>query len=269
MLIFKLTIKLACLFLYNASVYNSFNQLDRIFTMKKTLSIKPLLVSMAIISSTATVIAPTIAQAGASANFGMVSSYAFRGISQTGSAGQGGIDYETDSGLYIGTWASQVGTGTNSQNGLEADLYFGWSGSASGIDLGAGYTGYFYSNGFDRMYNELNLSAGMSGVTLSLNPGIYDSKDSKNNASTSYYNLNVSGDIGPISATLGYNDWDTSNSSSKDGAVNTYLELSYSKELFKGVDGSITYVSSSAKDVSGDSEIQNYLVFGISTAFNI
>lgn len=235
--------------------------------MKKTLHIKPLLVSLAIISSTAVI--PNIALAGASANFGMVSSYAFRGIGQTGSAGQGGIDYKTDSGLYIGTWASQVGTGTNGQNELEADLYFGWSGSAGGIDLGAGYTGYFYSNGFDRMYNELNLSAGMSGVTLSLSPGVWDSKDSKNNASTNYYNLNISGDIGLISTTLGYNDWDTSNSSSKDGATNTYLEFSYSKELFKGVDGSITYVGSRAEDASGDSDIQNYLVFGISTVFDI
>lgn len=235
----------------------------------KKLSLKPLMMSMAIISSTTAMVIPTVAQAGASANFGMVSSYVFRGLSQTGSAGQAGIDFETDTGLYIGTWASQVGSGNAGQNGLEYDLYFGWSGSTGDVDLGVGYTGYFYTNGFDSMYNELNLSAGFGAVTLNLNPGVWDSANSEGDDSTNYYNLNVSGDIGPISATLGYNDWDTSNSSSKDGAVNTYLELSYSKELFKGVDGSITYVGSRAEDAAGDAHMQNYLVFGISTAFDI
>jgi uncharacterized protein (TIGR02001 family) len=230
---------------------------------------KALLISMAIASSTAATLLPTTVQAGASANFGMVSTYVFRGLKQTDSAGQGGIDYEADSGVYAGAWASQVGSGNDGQSGLEYDAYFGWSGTVSNIDLSVGYTGYFYTNGFDNMYNELNLSATFGAVSLAINPGKYDTTNSDGDSSTDYYNVNISGDIGPIAATLGYNDWDTSNSDSEDGAVNTYLELSYSKELFKGVDGSITYSASQAEDASGDSHIQNYLIVGISTAFDI
>jgi len=233
--------------------------------MKKNLKLKSLIMSMAIAGSAMATIAPAMVQAGTSANFGMVSAYAFRGLLQTGAAAQAGIDHETDSGLYIGTWASQVGAGNAGQNGLEYDVYFGWSGTTGDIDLSAGYTGYFYTNGFDSMYNELNLSASVSGVTLSFNPGVYDSANSDDDDSTSYYNVNISGDIGPISATLGYNEGDTSDSDSS----HSYLELTYSKELFKGVDGSITYMGSNAKDSAGDSDIQSYLVFGISTAFDI
>lgn len=237
--------------------------------MKTSLKLKSIVMSMAIAGSAIATVAPATVQAGASANFGAVSTYVYRGLFQTGSAGQGGIDYETDSGLYVGTWASQVGTGNAGQQGMEYDLYAGWGGSAGGVDLGVGYTGYFYTNGFDSMYNELNLSAGFGGVTLSFNPGVYDAENSDGDDSTQYYNLSIGGDIGPISATLGYNDWDMSNSESKDGAVNTYLELSYSKELFKGVDGSITYVGSMAEDAAGDSHTQNYLIFGVSTAFDL
>lgn len=236
--------------------------------MKKLFSIKPLLVSMSLATAISAVPVAS-AQAGVSANFGAVSTYVYRGLYQTGSAGQAGVDYEADSGIYAGVWGSQVGTGNAGQQGLEYDLYAGWGGSVGDVDLGVGYIGYFYTNGFDSMYNELNLSAGFGGVTLAFNPGVYDAENSKGDSSTNYYNINISGDIGPISATLGYNDWDTDNSESKDGAVNTYLELSYSTELFKGVDGSITYVGSQAEDAAGDSHIQNYLIFGVSKSFDV
>ena len=238
--------------------------------MKKTFSVKSLLVSMAIASSAALSVAPATTQAGVTGNMGAVSTYVFRGVYQTGAAGQGGIDYESDSGVYVGTWLSNVDTGgSNNLHGLEYDLYGGWAGTAGGVDLGVGYAGYFYTNGFDQMYNELNLSAGFGGVTVAFNPGIYDAPDAKGHSETNYYNANISGDIGPISATLGYNDWDTSTGETKDGAVNTYVELSYSKELFKGVDGSITYMGSQAEDAAGDSHVQNYLVFGVTSSFDI
>lgn len=243
--------------------------------MKKTFSVKSLLVSMAIASSAALSIAPATTQAGVSGNMGAVSTYVFRGVYQTGAAGQGGIDYESDSGVYVGTWLSNVDTGgTNNLHGLEYDLYGGWAGTAGGVDLGIGYTGYFYTNGFDQMYNELNLSAGFGGVTVAFNPGVYDAPDAKGHSETNYYNINISGDIGPISTTLGYNDFDTSSSKvipgvDNKGAENAYLELSYSKELFKNVDGSITYIASQAEDTAGDSQVQNYLVFGVTSTFDI
>lgn len=81
--------------------------------------------------------------AGWSGNVGAFSDYSFRGISQ-GKGGdaavQGGIDWESDVGLYAGTWASNIGFG----GGTEQDFYVGFGGSVGefGYDFGATY--YWY-----------------------------------------------------------------------------------------------------------------------------
>ncbi len=69
--------------------------------MKKTFSVKSLLVSMAIASSAALSVAPATTQAGVTGNMGAVSTYVFRGLKQTGAAAQGGLDYESDSGFIL------------------------------------------------------------------------------------------------------------------------------------------------------------------------
>ena len=79
-------------------------------------------------------------------NVGLVSNYVFRGISQSAAkpALQGGFDYAHASGLYAGTWASNVnwvadnygGAGLPSaSNSLEIDVYGGYKGTVTG-DLG-------------------------------------------------------------------------------------------------------------------------------------
>ncbi|TRZ98338.1 MAG: hypothetical protein D4R84_03875 [Rhodocyclaceae bacterium] len=79
-------------------------------------------------------------------NVGLVSNYVFRGISQSAGkpALQGGFDYSHASGLYAGTWASNVnwvadnygGAGLPSaSNSLEVDFYGGYKGTIKG-DLG-------------------------------------------------------------------------------------------------------------------------------------
>lgn len=98
------------------------------------MNLKYLAAGLAMASSSA-------AFAGATANVGAFSEYMFRGIAQTGDAAvQGGLDYAHDSGLYVGTWASNIGFG----GGTEQDFYGGFSGKAGaiGFDLGAIY--YWY-----------------------------------------------------------------------------------------------------------------------------
>ena len=55
----------------------------------------------------------SVAQAELSANVAAVSNYFWRGVSQTDdkAAVQGGIDYSHESGLYAGTWASNIDFG--------------------------------------------------------------------------------------------------------------------------------------------------------------
>lgn len=85
-------------------------------------------------------------------NVGLYSNYVFRGISQTSGepAIQGGLDYTHQSGLYLGTWASNVSWLEDFQgytNGsVEIDLYGGFRGSLgdSGVSFDVGAIQYLY-----------------------------------------------------------------------------------------------------------------------------
>ena len=75
-------------------------------------------------------------------NIGVTSNYVFRGVTQTGdgAAVQGGLDYAHDSGLYVGTWTSNV----NFAGGTELDVYGGYSGEAGEVGYDVGVIGYLY-----------------------------------------------------------------------------------------------------------------------------
>ncbi|MDX1484169.1 MAG: TorF family putative porin [Alphaproteobacteria bacterium] len=88
-----------------------------------------------------------------SANVGMVTEYFFRGITQTDKkpAVQGGLDFAHNSGIYIGTWGSNVDFDAGTEETIEVDLYGGWSGELGSskvtLDVGAIYYWYPGSNG--------------------------------------------------------------------------------------------------------------------------
>ena len=81
----------------------------------------------------------------ATANVNIVSDYRFRGIDQTWGrpAVQGGADLAWASGLYAGTWLSNVSGNSYPGGSLELDLYGGYNGK---FNDDAGYTlgGYGY-----------------------------------------------------------------------------------------------------------------------------
>lgn len=125
---------------------------------------KKVLGSMAVVGLVAL---PGIASAQLSANIGFASDYIFRGIYQEESSAWAGLDYESDSGFYIGTWGADVGSG------LETDLYFGFSGGDD-FTYTVGYTGYFYTDDWDDTYQEINLGIGYGMFSLSHNIGEWD-----------------------------------------------------------------------------------------------
>jgi uncharacterized protein (TIGR02001 family) len=109
--------------------------------MKKTL------IATAMLATTAA------AQAEISANVSMASDYVFRGASQTDNqmALQGGFDYAHESGVYVGTWASNVdssffngGSSGSTDPQLEVDLYAGYSSEIMGFGYDVGYLRYQY-----------------------------------------------------------------------------------------------------------------------------
>lgn len=82
-----------------------------------------------------------------SGNFGLFSDYRFRGISQTNRdpALQGGFDVAHKSGIYVGTWGSNVSRWANPGGSMEIDVYGGYSTELPwGIGLDIGHIWYEY-----------------------------------------------------------------------------------------------------------------------------
>ena len=85
-----------------------------------------------------------------SGNISFASQYIFRGIKQTDGkpALQGGFDYAHASGLYAGTWASNVSwladSGGYTSSSLEWDFYGGYKGSIGDFGYDVGLLYYLY-----------------------------------------------------------------------------------------------------------------------------
>ncbi|WP_130537902.1 TorF family putative porin [Thiomicrorhabdus indica] len=222
--------------------------------MKMT-ALKTAILSAVVAGSSMMAIAPATAQAGVSANAGMVSNYVFRGVEQTESASaSAGLDYEHESGFYIGTWAADV------EAGLEYDLYAGWSGNLGPISAGVGVTGYYYTDdAFDDTYQEVNFSLGYDMITVGYDRGTYDNYG---NGDIDYDHMYVSLGYGDFSGTYGILDGDVDT----DDTDVKYLDLGYSFSLAEGLDGGVNYIYS---DTDGNPEEDQFVVLSISKSFDL
>ncbi|HJO57532.1 MAG TPA: TorF family putative porin, partial [Nitrospinaceae bacterium] len=81
-----------------------------------------------------------------SANVSMLNQYRWRGLDQSNTqpAIQGGFDLAHTSGLYIGTWMSNVDWGTN-KNSTELDIYGGFGFELpNGVGVDLNFTAFEY-----------------------------------------------------------------------------------------------------------------------------
>lgn len=88
-----------------------------------------------------------------SGSVALVSDYVFRGVSQSdeGMAIQGGLTVSHESGLYVGTWASNLsGWGTFAGSNMELDIYAGFSTDVGGATVDVGLTWFMYPNGLEK-----------------------------------------------------------------------------------------------------------------------
>lgn len=106
---------------------------------------------------------------GITGNVAATTDYRFRGISQTqrSAAVQGGFDYSTKGGFYVGNWNSNVSSlAYTDSTGLESDLYAGYKTEiAKGVKLDVGSYNYIYSRAhghFNSASNTNELYAGIS-----------------------------------------------------------------------------------------------------------
>ncbi len=101
------------------------------------------IIGLAVLATAATA-GVASAEGTVTANVGITSDYVFRGISlsDNGPALQGGIDWASDA-WYVGAWGSNV------SEGLELDVYAGFTPSTGPIDWDFGVIGYFYPGADD------------------------------------------------------------------------------------------------------------------------
>ncbi|WP_127471344.1 TorF family putative porin [Thiomicrorhabdus aquaedulcis] len=229
--------------------------------MKKTLKLKTVLMSMALAGSAAMAVAPATSHAGVSANAGFVTDYIFRGFNQQedtpSPALQGGLDYEHDSGLFAGVWGSTM------EHGAEYDLYAGWGGNFGGVDLGAAYTSYSYTDkkiygGKAGAFEEINLSTGFGPLSATYDLGQDNTVEST--AEDKYVHYSVSLDAGAVaegvSLTYGETKYDKADAAA-------YFDIGYSTEV-EGFDFGANVIMSGA-----NTNDTTYFVVGLSKSFDL
>ena len=137
-------------------------------------------------------------------NIGYMSEYWSRGVHQSDYAVSFGADYEVG-GFYLGTWWADVDTG------LEHDYYGGYAFSAMGMDMYAGFTGYYYTDNFDSDYEEFNFGVAMGPIAVDFADGNYDGSSVTD---TGYTFTSVALDLAmvglPMTLTAGYWGGDSS-----------------------------------------------------------
>ena len=206
---------------------------------------------------------PGVTLADTSANAGWSSEYIFRGIFQEDSSAYAGLDYATDSGLYVGTWGADVGLG------LETDLYFGFAGGED-FTYKIGFTGYYYTDDFDDTYQEINLGVGYGIFALDVAIGEWDGFGTPYDYT--FTSITISPEKGPY---YKFGLWGDDFGDLLTAGDPEYFEIGYAHSLEDlGVDLSIAVTFSDdlvvANPDDGNEALADYaLVFGVKKTFGI
>jgi uncharacterized protein (TIGR02001 family) len=195
-----------------------------------------------------------------SANIGATNNYIWRGVTQTDNdaAVSGGLDYAHDSGLYAGTWVSNVDYGGAS---AEVDFYGGFANELDSISYDIGAIYYYYpgrDSDADINFSEAYLNLGFGPFSAGVNWTFW--KEQSGDTHDLYYTLGAGTDIAPtwsIGATLGYYDFDG-------GGNYTHGQLDLSKEV--GDFGSFTFTVSTVFDQSNSVDNDKDPLFVVSWA---
>lgn len=182
------------------------------------------------------------------ANAGWVSEYHYRGIFQKASSASAGLDVGV-SGLYLGTWAADVG------DGAEVDLYAGYGLEYEGFAVSAGGTGYFYTGDFDDTYLEGNLGAGYGPLSVEYSFGQYENFD---DPEQDYWFLGVTLAEAGFYGTFGTFGKDFDGSYGEAGYGFTAADMDFALSWIYG-----------EEDLTGVPDGDHTLVFGVTKTFTL
>jgi uncharacterized protein (TIGR02001 family) len=207
-----------------------------------------------------------------SGNVGVVSEYLFRGLAQSsGAAVQGGLDYASESGFYVGTWASTIGFGSGTGSGAEVDVYAGFSGEAGSVayDVGAIYYWYSEEDEFDKpdpSYNTIEVygSVGFGPVTV----GGYYAPDTYFGVDDDAYGVNL-GFSAPVSeklsfdASIQHNGGKGNEAFTPDGDAYLDYSIGLSTETEIGMSMALAFVGTDIEDDDPKLVISGGYSFGL------
>lgn len=250
--------------------------------MKNAFKLKSLALSVAVASSSMAVMAPNVAQAELTGNIGLMSQYYFRGIQQSpGVSPEFGVDYEHESGLFLGLWSAKVGADADVDDpaivDVEYDIYGGYETEIEGFTLGAGFTLYRYlesgSRSWDSAYDELNFWAGYGPVTVMYDRGIHRGEESSvgfkkdRDYSVVSVALEYAGFYGIYGKGMDFAFDEVDDNGKSKGVDHTWVQLGYSTEIY--TDTTIDFsILRSSKEVTGSGKEETTLLLGINKSFS-
>lgn len=239
--------------------------------MKRTLLAASLACASGSLSShalaQATAAAPEHAFTG---NLSLVSEYRYRGIAQTNArpAVQGGFDYVHASGLYAGTWATNVSwlsdAGGGVGNSVEWDVYGGYKGTVGAFGYDAGLLYYHYPGtyppGFDSPNTvELYVAGTWKMLTLKYSYGLTDLFGAVDSRGAGYLDLTGDFDLGSgvtLTAHVGHQSIPAGSAGGV--PVRSGSDCSYSdwklgvSKAYAGLDWGLAYVGTDARGGAGE-----------------
>ncbi len=152
-----------------------------------------------------------------SGNVTLTSDYVDRGFTQANEdpAIQGGFDWDSGAGFYLGTWGSNVNFLDGDEASVEIDVYGGYAGEVEGFSYDIGYIYYWYPGAagapdydFWEVYGSVSYDFGAAAVSLGL---AYTPENFGSTDDGLYFQSGISvplGDQFSIDANLNYYDVD-------------------------------------------------------------
>ncbi len=172
-------------------------------------------------------------------NVAIASDTTFRGYTQTQEdpAIQGGLDWDSGFGVYLGTWASNVNFGIPSEGSLRTDVYGGYKGAVGGFTYDVGAIAYLFPGtpkvmdyqwweGYVKVGYDFDIAALTAGIAYT--PDYFGGLDN-----AMYYSsaLKVPLPVGidglSIGATIGYQDY-----KGLDSVLDYSVGLTYAMDWF-------------------------------------